>query len=125
MVDIIWRYSTKCERFQLSNIVLDHNDTRVPIVLLYGSFYTNNSIFKSDRGSNACKVIVKNSTHLIAVNDCIIVFSENNIITIPRIHMCRKRGIWFSLLISNHKPSKVGAEITYSLPDFNGFTVKV
>ena len=95
MTDIIWissGYSTKRECFQLSKIVSDHNDTRVSIVLLYGSLYTSDTIFKSDRGSNICKVIGKNSTHLIAVNDCIVVFSENNVITIPSILIGHKRG---------------------------------
>ena len=92
IADIIWRYSTKCERFQLSKIVSDHNDIRVSIVLLYGSLYTGNTIFKSDRGSNICKVIVKNFSYLIAVNDCIIVCSEISVITIPSILIGHKKA---------------------------------
>ena len=93
------------KHFQLGKIVFDHHDTRLSTVLLYGNFYTNNSIFKSNRRSDICKVIVTNFTHLIAVNDDIFVLSENNVVSMISF---RFTGACLSIMVLKYNAREPG-----------------
>ena len=79
----------------LTKMLFNFNDTQVSTMLLDSSIYINNSIFKTDRGSNICKVTVKNLTYLIDVNNSFAVLSKDNAISIFSILISHEGGNGF------------------------------
>ena len=64
---------------------------------------TSYIIFKSNGGSNICKIIIKDLAHFFVVYDCIVVFLNNYVIATLSMLVSHKQGDGFpeGFILSN------------------------